>query len=114
MNTGHAEIQQSPESESTQCVQQTGQCWLKNRNQVDEDVDRSHIMQNFVATPENCVEVPQRVKTRPALRPSNCTAGDLPERHRYSEILGHMHLDVYSNNVHNSQTVEGDSVSFER
>ena len=30
------------------------------------------------ATLENCVEVPQRIKNRPALRPSNCTVGDLP------------------------------------
>ena len=60
------------------------------------------------------VEVPQRVKNRSALRPSNCTAGDLPQRHRGSEMSGHMHPDVYSSNVHNSQTVEGASVSIEK
>ena len=37
------------------------------------------------------VEVPQRVKNRPALRSSNCTAGDLPQRYRCSETLGHLH-----------------------
>ena len=37
------------------------------------------------ATLENCVEVPQRVKNRPALWPNNCTAGDLPQRYRCSE-----------------------------
>ena len=66
------------------------------------------------ATLENCVKVPQRVKNRPALRPSNCTAGDLPQRYRCSEKLKHLHPNVYSSNVHNSQTVEGASVSIER
>ena len=66
------------------------------------------------ATLENCVEVPQRVKNRPALRPSNCTAGDLPQRYRCNEMPGHLHPDVSSSNVHNSQTVEGASVSIER
>ena len=75
------------------------------------------------ATLENCVEVFfQRVKTvwrsifhsRPALRPSNCTAGDLPQRYRCNEMPGHLHPDVSSSNVHNSQTVEGASVSIER
>ena len=66
------------------------------------------------ATLENCVEVPQRVKNRSALWPSNCTAGNLPQRYRCSETPGHLHPDVYSSNVHNSQTVEAPSVSFER
>ena len=65
------------------------------------------------ATLENYVEVPQRVKNRPALRPSNCTAGDLPQRYRCNETPGHLHPDVSSSNVHNSQTVEGASVSIE-
>ena len=34
------------------------------------------------------VEVPQRVKNRSALWPSNCTAGDLPQRYRCKETLG--------------------------
>ena len=63
------------------------------------------------ATLENCVEVPQRVKNKPALGPSNCTVGDLPQRYRCNETPGHLHPDVYSSNVHNSQTVEGASGS---
>ena len=39
---------------------------------------------------------------------------DLPKRYRCSETLGHLHTNVYSSNVHNSQTVEGASVSIER
>ena len=66
------------------------------------------------ATLENCVEVPQRVKNSSALRPSNCTAGDLPQRYRCSETPGHLHPDVSSSNVHSSQTMEGASVSTDR
>ena len=60
------------------------------------------------------VEVPQRVKNRPALWPSNCTVGDLPQRYRCNETPGHPHPDVSSSNGHDSQTVEGASVSIER
>ena len=60
------------------------------------------------------VEVPQRLKNRPALRPSNCTVGDLSQRCRCNETPGHLHPDVSSSNVHNSQTVEGGLVSIER
>ena len=66
------------------------------------------------ATLENCVAVPQRVKNRPALWPSNCTVGDLPQRYKCNKMSGHLHPDVYSSNVHNSQTVEGASVSTDR
>ena len=66
------------------------------------------------ATLENCVEVPQRVQSKSALRPSNCTIGILPQRYRCNETLGHLHPDVSSSNVHNSQTVEEASVSIER
>ena len=59
------------------------------------------------------MEVPQRVKNRPALRPSNCIAGDLPQRYRCNETPGHLHADVSSSNVHNSQSVEGASVRNE-
>ena len=58
-------------------------------------------------------EVPQRVQNRVTLQPSNCTAGDLPQRYRCSETLGHLHPDVHSSNVHNSHTVEGALVSSE-
>ena len=80
-----------------------------------KDTERMLVgMQTGAATLENCVEVPQRVKNRPALRPSNCTVGDLPQRYRCNETPGHLHPDVSSSNVHNSQTVEGASVSIER
>ena len=40
------------------------------------------------------MEVPQRVKNRPALRPSNCSVGDLPKIFRCNETPGHLHPEV--------------------
>ena len=71
-------------------------------------------MWTATATLENCVGVPQRVKNRATLWPSNCTTGNLPQRYKCSEKLRHLHPNVYSSNVHNSQTVEGASLSIER
>ena len=64
-------------------------------------------MQTGIATLENSGEVPQEVKNRATLRPRNCTTGYLPQRYRHSEMPGHLHLNVHSRDVHNSQTVEG-------
>ena len=66
------------------------------------------------ATVENSVEGPQEVENRATLRLRNCAAGDLPQRYRCNETPGHLHPDVSSSDVHNSQTVEGTSVSIER
>ena len=44
-----------------------------------------------------------KVKNTATLWPSHCTAGDLPQRYRCSEMPGHLCPDVYSSNVHNSQ-----------
>ena len=71
-------------------------------------------IQTGIASLENCVEGPQRVNNRATLQPSNCTVGDLPQRYRCNEMPGHLHPDVYSSNGHDSQTVEGASVSIER
>ena len=45
---------------------------------------------------------------------SNCITSYLPQRYRCSEMLGHLHPNFYSSNVHNSQTVEGGMMSFDR
>ena len=42
------------------------------------------------------MEVPQSVKNIPALRLSNCTVGDLPQRYKCNDTPGHLHPDVYS------------------
>ena len=65
------------------------------------------------ATLENRVEVPQRVQNRPALRPSNCTAGDLPQRYRCSkdqDTFTPMFLAAMSTVA----KLEGASVSIDR
>ena len=71
-------------------------------------------MQVGAAALENSVEVPQKVKNRATLRTSNCTTGYLPQRYTCSEKKGHMHPNVHSSNVYNSQTVEGAEVTFNR
>ena len=67
-------------------------------------------MQSGTGTLEDSVAVLQEFENRVTLPPRNCNTGYLPQRHRFSETAGHLHPDVYSSNVHNSQTVEGDSV----
>ena len=64
-------------------------------------------MQTGAATLENSVEGPPEVEHRAALRPSSCTAGDLPQRYRCSDPKGHLHPNVHSSNVLKSQTMEG-------
>jgi len=62
-------------------------------------------MQAGTTTLENSMEIPQGVKNRATLPPSNCTTGYLPQRYRHSEKKEHMHPNVYSSNVHNSLSI---------
>ena len=71
-------------------------------------------MQAGIATLKNSMEVPQDVKDRAILRPSNCTTRYLPQRYTCSEKKGHLHPNVHSSNVHNSQTVEGATKPFNK
>ena len=71
-------------------------------------------MQAGVATLENSMGVPQDFKNRATLRPSNCPTGYLPQRYRRSKKKGHMHPSVHSSIVHNSHTVEGAEMPFNR
>ena len=71
-------------------------------------------MQVGTATLENSVEVSQKVKNRTTQWPSNCTTEYLSQRYRCSEKKGHMHPNVCSSNVHNSQTVEGAKMPLNR
>ena len=48
------------------------------------------------------MEVPQKVKNRTTLRPSNCTTRYLPKGYRYADSKGHTN-NVYSNTIGNSQ-----------
>ena len=71
-------------------------------------------MQAGATTLENRMEVPQKVENRANLRPSNCTTRDLPKGYKHSDPKGHLHPDVYSSNVHKSQTVERAKISIDR
>ena len=62
-------------------------------------------MQAGTATLENSMEVPQDIKNRATLGPSDCPTRNLSQRYRCSEKKGHMHPNVHSSNVHNSQTI---------
>ena len=71
-------------------------------------------MQADAATLENSMEVPQKVENRATVRSSNCTTGYLPQRYKCSDLKGHLHLNVYSSKVHNSQSVERAEMSTDR
>ena len=71
-------------------------------------------MQAGADTLENSTEVPQEIKNRATLLPSNCTTGYLPQRYRCSEMKGHLHPNVHISNVHNSQTVGQTDMSLDR
>ena len=70
-------------------------------------------MQAGAATLENSMEVPQKVENRATLQLSNCTRY-LPQRFKCSDPNGHLHPNVHSNNVHNSQTMEKAQMSINR
>ena len=55
---------------------------------------------------ENIIEVPQKVKNRIILRPSNCTTKYLPKGYKTTDSKGYMHSDVYSSIINNSQIME--------
>ena len=71
-------------------------------------------MQVGTATLEKSVEVPQRVKNRATLCPSNYTTGYLPQKYKNSNSKGYMHCYVYSSIIYNSQDMEAAQVSINR
>ena len=71
-------------------------------------------MQVGAATLENSVEVPQKVKNKATLQPSNCATGYLSQRYKCSDLKGYLHPNINSSNVHNSQTVEEAQMSIDR
>ena len=71
-------------------------------------------MQAGAATLENSMEVPQKVENRATIQSSNFTTGYLPQRYKCRNLKGYVHPNVYSSNVHNSQTVERAKMSIDR
>ena len=70
-------------------------------------------MQTGAATLENSMEVPQKIKNRATLQPSNCTTRYLSKGYKNADLKGHMHLNVYSNTMNNNQSMERDQMSID-
>ena len=70
-------------------------------------------MQTGAATLENSMEVPQNIKNRTTLRPSNCTTRYLSKGYRYGVFKGQMHPNVYSSTINNSQSMERAQMSID-
>ena len=62
---------------------------------------------------ENSMEVPQETKNRTTLRPSNCTTRHLSKGYRCAVSKGHMHPNVYSSTINNSQSMERAQMSID-
>ena len=60
-------------------------------------------MQTGVATVENSMEVPQKVKNRFTLQSSNSTSGHLPEENTDTNLKRNMHPYACCNFIYNSQ-----------
>ena len=70
-------------------------------------------MQAGAATLENSMEVPQKTKSRTTLQPSNCTTRHLSKGYRCAVLKGHMHPNVYSSTIDNSQNRERAQMSID-
>ena len=102
----------------------TGQKWLKLPSQETQMLARMQRkgnpltllvgMQTGAATLESNMEVPQEVKNRLPYHPNGGTTRYRPQRHKCSDLKGHLHPNVYSSNVHNRQTMERAQMSINR
>ena len=63
-------------------------------------------MQVGTATLENSMAIPEKVKNRATLWPSNCTTGYLPKEYENTNLKGYMYSNVYSSIINNSQIME--------
>ena len=70
-------------------------------------------MQAGAATLENSMEVSQKIKNRTTLGPSNCTTRDLSTIYKNAHSEGHMHPNVYSSTINNSQSMERAQMSLD-
>ena len=65
------------------------------------------------ATVEDSMEVPQKTKNGTTLQPSNCTTRYLSKGYKCAVLKGHMHPDVYSSTINNSQSMERAQMSID-
>ena len=70
-------------------------------------------MQAGAATLENSIEVPQKIKNRATLWPSNCTTRHLSMGYRCAVSQGHTHPNVYSSTINSSQSMERAQMSID-
>ena len=70
-------------------------------------------MQTGAATLKNSMEVPQKIKNRTTLRPSNSTTRYLSKGYRYDVLKGHVHPNVYSSPINNIQIMEKAQMSID-
>ena len=63
-------------------------------------------MQTSVASLDNSMEIPQKIKNRTILQLSNWTTRFLSKGYRCALSKGHMHPNVYSSAIDNSQSME--------
>ena len=71
-------------------------------------------MQTGTTAMENGVEVPQKIKNRTTLWPRNCTTRYLSKGYICAVPKGHMHPNVYSSAIDNSQSMERGHMSINR
>ena len=56
----------------------------------------------------------KKFKIELTLQTSNCTTRHLPQRYKCNDLKGHLHSNIYSNNVHNSQTMESTQMFIDK
>ena len=69
-------------------------------------------MQTGAATLENSMEGPQKIKNRITLQPNNNTTRNLSKGYGSANLKGHMHPNIYSSTVNNSQIKERAQMSI--
>ena len=69
-------------------------------------------MQTGVAALENSVEVPQKIKNRTTLQPSNSITRNLSKGYRSADAQGHMYPRVDSSSTNNRQIMERAQMSI--
>ena len=59
------------------------------------------------------MEVPQNLKNRTILQPSNYTTRYLPKGYKNADLKGYMHPNVYSSTIDNSRGMERAQLSID-
>ena len=70
-------------------------------------------MQTGAVTLENSMEVPQKIKNRATLWPSNWTTRYLSKGYSSADSKGHMHPNVYSSTIDNNQSMKRAQMSID-